>query len=130
MQLATKFKILRIVLWLCTLATLSNFAITGYFFITKDPVPYYDGLTCDTCGAPNTAHQELYTISNAIFVLSAIVAIITTVILVILSAEHNHDLAHREARKRNRFAIIANIVSIILTVILQFVFTNTILHII
>lgn len=129
MHLTAKFRILRIVLWLCAIVALANISVTAYFFITKDPVPYYDSLSCDTCGAPNDTNRLIYSISNDAIIISTIVAIITTAILILLSALNEHDLEHRAARKANRIALCAAIILTILAIILTFVYTNTILSI-
>lgn len=129
MHLTTKFRILRIILWLCAIVALANISITAYFFVTKDPVPYYDSLSCDTCGAPNETNRLIYSVSNGAIIVSTIATIIAAVILVLLSALNEHDLEHRASRKANRLALCVAIILTILAIVLTFVYTNTILSI-
>ena len=129
MHLTTKFRILRIILWLCAIVALANISITAYFFVTKDPVPYYDSLSCDTCGAPNETNRLIYSVSNGAIIVSTIATIIAAVILVLLSALNEHDLEHRASRKANRLALCVAIILTILAIVLTFVYTSTILSI-
>lgn len=138
------FKFLRFILWLCVIVSVINIAITGFFFITRDPVPYtayptacdeHSYLTNVDCyGTPEEVafaqiKHTVYNVSNSALAITVIVTIIASIALILIGLLNDHSLAHRDARGPNRTAIIAAVATMVFALALSFIYTEVILHI-
>jgi hypothetical protein len=134
-NLTKVFRLLRIALWISAFLAFCHIGITCYFLITRDPIPYVAiGEPCSKAGADlvNLGCSDpsgpfrlgLYQASNIMLIAAVILTVISGLILILFSAEHNHTLEHREARSHNKVATITATVAVIIGLILMITYSN------
>ena len=117
MSIKQKLMLFHIILFVCTAFFSLNAGLNVYLIASNQPVGIdYEYLPICTENAEEKCllldkglfeyEQQVYHAGNVATAIFCLIAIVTTVALILVSASHQHSLENRAARSKNKIAII------------------------
>ena len=117
MSIKQKLMLFHIILFACTAFFSLNAGLNVYLIANNQPVgidykylPICTENAEEKCLLPDKSlfeyEQQVYHAGNVATVIFCLIAIATTVALILVSASHQHSLENRAARSKNKTAII------------------------